>query len=258
MHIDQSKVENSFYSRVLAKARTTFKENIDRLIKVFISTIFLSLFVNITVFAQDDHMMHGVMVNGLDYSFESPDTLETGYQTLTFTNIGKELHHLQLARLNDGVTLAHFQAALQESEFAAMPLVEFVGGVGLIVPGQTATATVYLEKPGTYLELCFITNSEGVPHLALGMMKPIEVVAATATTEAPKADLVVDMVDFAFTIPTEIPVGEQVWEIVNHGQQIHELVLGKINEGKTMDDVMTYLQSGGEGPDSPFTPLGGG
>jgi hypothetical protein len=219
----------------------------------------ITLFVLVQFsFAQDDHMMHSVTINGLDYAFESPETLETGYQTLTFTNTGKELHHLQLARLNEGVTLEQFQAALQEGETAALPLLEFVGGVGLIPPGGTATTTVYLEKPGTYLELCFVANAEGVPHLALGMMKPIEVVVATVTTEAPKADLVVDMVDFAFTLPAELPAGEQIWEIVNHGEQIHELVLGKINEGKTLDDVMTYLQSGGEGPDSLFTPLGGG
>jgi plastocyanin len=201
--------------------------------------------------------MHGVMVNGSDYAFESPETLETGYQTLTFTNTGKEFHHLQLARLNDGVTVEQFQAALQENESAAMPLVEFVGGVGGVAPGQTATATVHLEKPGTYLELCLIPNAEGVPHLALGMMKPIEVVEATATTEAPKADLVVDMLDFAFTIPDELPAGEQTWEVVNHGDQMHELVLGKIIEGKTLEDVMTYLATGEVGLDAPFTPVGG-
>jgi plastocyanin len=209
------------------------------------------------MFAQDEHMMHGITINGSDYAFESPETLETGYQTLMFTNTGKEFHHLQLARLNGGVTLEQFQAALQESEFAALPLVEFVGGVGGIAPGQTATTTVYLEKPGTYLELCLIPNAEGVPHVALGMMKTIEVVAATATTDAPQADLVVDMLDFAFTIPGELNAGEQTWEVVNHGEQIHELVLGKIIEGKTLEDVMVYLATGEMGPDAPFSMMGG-
>jgi uncharacterized cupredoxin-like copper-binding protein len=162
-------------------------------------------------FAQDEHMMHGVTINGSDYAFDSPETLETGYQTLTFTNTGGEFHHLQLARLNDGVTLEEFQAAMQQGESAAFPLLEFVGGVGMVAPGQTATATVNLKKPGTYLELCFVPDVKGVPHLALGMIKPIEVVAATATGEAPKADLVVDMVDFAFTLPAELPAGQQTW-----------------------------------------------
>jgi plastocyanin len=209
------------------------------------------------IFAQNDHMMHGVAISGSDYAFESPETLETGYQTLTFTNTGKELHHLQLARLNDGVTLEQFQAAMQEGESAAFPLLEFVGGVGMVAPGQTATATVKLEEPGTYLELCFVPDANGVPHLALGMIKPIEVVAAAAMTEAPKADLVVNMVDFAFTLPAEVPAGQQTWEVVNHGEQPHELGLGKIKEGKTLDDVMVWLQTGEFGPDMPLDFLSG-
>jgi plastocyanin len=209
-------------------------------------------------FAEDTHTVHGVTISGSDYAFESPDTLETGYQTLTFTNTGKEVHHLQLARLNDGVTLEQFQAALQEGETAALPLLEFVGGVGVIAPGQTATTTIKLEKPGTYLELCFISNAEGVPHLALGMMKSIEVVAATEVAAGvPKADLRVDMADFAFTIPAELPSGEQVWEIVNHGPQPHELQLFKVKEGKTVQDVMAYFQSPVQGPDTPFETMGG-
>jgi plastocyanin len=221
--------------------------------------VLITLFVIVQFsFAEDTHMMHGVMVSGSDYAFKSPNTLETGYQTLTFTNTGKEVHHLQLARLNDGVTLEQFQAAMQESEFAALPLLEFVGGVGVIAPGQTATTTIKLEKPGTYLELCFISNAEGVPHLALGTMKSIEVVAATeVATEVPKADLRVDMVDFAFAIPAALPSGEQVWEIVNHGPQLHELQLVKIKEGKTVQDVMTYFQSPVQGPDTPFETMGG-
>jgi uncharacterized cupredoxin-like copper-binding protein len=224
--------------------------------RVFTGAIFCSLLVCTTVLAQDSHT-HSIAVKGLDYSFESPETLETGYQTLTFTNAGKDFHHLQLVRLNDGVTLEQFQAALQKSELAAMPLVEFVGGVGGIAPGQTAIATVHLDKPGTYLELCLIPNAEGVPHLALGMIKPFEVVAATAMTEVPKTDLVVDMLDFAFTIPGELSAGQQTWEVVNHGEQPHELVLGKIAEGKTLEDVMSYLTTDDVGPDAPFTPIGG-
>jgi hypothetical protein len=74
--------------------------------KVFSVTIFIG-FLSLT-FAQSDHMMHGVTVSGLDFAFDSPDTLETGYQTLTFTNTGQEPHHLQLARLNDGVTVEQY------------------------------------------------------------------------------------------------------------------------------------------------------
>ena len=124
--------------------------------------------------------------------------------------------------------------------------------------GETATTTVNLEKPGTYVELCFVPNAEGVPHLALGMLQPIEVVAPsdTETAEAPQADLVVDMHDFAFSIPEQVVAGAQVWEVVNHGPQPHEMMLGKIKDGKTMADVMVYLQAGMQG-EAPVDLIGG-
>lgn len=221
--------------------------------KRLIQAALAGLLIATPAFAQHDHMagMASASVSGVDYAFEGPETLETGYTTLTFSNDGQELHHLQLARLNDGVTLEQFIAALQQGEQVAMPLIELIGGVGMVPPGHTATTTVNLEKPGTYVELCFVPNAEGVPHLALGMLKPIEVVAARDTSaEAPKADLVVDMKDFAFSIPEQVMAGEQVWEVVNHGPQPHELILGKIKDGKTMADVMAYLQAGMQGEPS--------
>jgi plastocyanin len=225
--------------------------------KTLLNTILVGLLLAASTLAQHDHSHATLNVSGGDYSFESPETLETGYQTLTFTNTGRELHHLQLVRLNDGVTLEQFQAAMPQGEAAMMALVELVGGVGLVLPGQTASATVNLEKPGIYVELCFVPDANGVPHLALGMVKPIEVVASSVASEAPKADLVIDMHDFAFTIPGELSAGMQTWEVVNHGEQPHELMLGKIKEGKTLEDVMTYLQTGQFGPDMPLELMGG-
>jgi hypothetical protein len=224
--------------------------------KALLKAALASLFLAAPVLAQHDHT-NMVEIQAADYAFGGPDKLETGYQTLTFTNTGKELHHLQLVRLNDGVTLEQFQAAMREGEAAMMPLIELVGGAGLVVPGGSATVTVNLEKPGTYLELCFVPDANGVPHLALGMVKPLEVVASSTTTEAPEADLVVDMHDFAFTIPGEIKAGTQTWEVVNHGEQPHELMLGKIKEGQTLEDVMAYLAKGQLGFDIPLDLMGG-
>jgi hypothetical protein len=51
-----------------------------------VKAVFVSLVLAVPVLAQHDHGV--VNVSGGDYSFESPDKLETGYQTLTFTNTG--------------------------------------------------------------------------------------------------------------------------------------------------------------------------
>lgn len=41
-----------------------------------------------------------VTVTAKDYSYEAPDTITAGMTTLRLVNQGKELHHIQLVRLD--------------------------------------------------------------------------------------------------------------------------------------------------------------
>jgi hypothetical protein len=100
-----------------------------------------------------------------------------------------------------------------------------------------------LDQAGTYFVLCFIPNADGVPHLALGMASPIEVVEAEVATEAPEVDLVVTLIDFEFDLPEQIPAGLQTWEVVNTGPEVHEMNLMALLPGKTMADVEAYMQN---------------
>lgn len=212
--------------------------------------------------AAQDHAAHGttsLAVTGSDYAYDGPDSIEAGFTSLTFTNAGAEPHHIQLARLKDGVSREQVMAALQQSEHAAAALLEFVGGVGILVPGQSQTVVADLSRPGTYIELCFFPNAAGVPHFALGMTRFFEVTAAAAAAERPDitADLVVRMVDFGYDFPAEIRAGPQVWEVINDGPQPHEMALMKIAEGRTVEEALASL--GGppvQGPPA-AVPVGG-
>jgi hypothetical protein len=223
--------------------------------------ILLTVFAISTAFAQEHNhalTVPEVVYKGLDYAFEGQDTLETGLVTLKFDNIGQEDHHLQMGRLNDGVTYEAFMTTLQNEGLAAFGLLETVGGVSVLQPGVSQSVTVNLEKPGLYVALCVIPTADGTPHYALGMVKPIEVVAATAIndTEVLEADLTVQMLDFGYDVPTEIPAGEQVWEVINVGEQPHELAVGKLKPGKTVADVITFVQNEQQG-EAPFEFMGG-
>ncbi len=57
------------------------------------------------------------------------------------------------------------------------------------------------------------------------------------------ADVQVELVDFAFSMPDEIPAGPQLWEIANNGSQWHEVVVMELGEGMTIDDVLAMLAS---------------
>jgi hypothetical protein len=223
--------------------------------------ILLTAFAISAAFAQEHNhalTVPEVVYQGLDYAFEGQDTIEAGLVTLKFDNIGAEDHHLQMGRLNDGVTYEAFMTTLQNEGLAVFGLLEMVGGVSVLQPGVSQSVTVNLEKPGLYVALCVIPTADGTPHYALGMVKPIEVVApaAASNSEAPQADLTVQMLDFGYNVPTEIPAGEQTWEVINVGVQLHELAVGKLKPGKTVADVMTFVQNEQQG-EAPFEFEGG-
>lgn len=197
-----------------------------------------------------------VTIKAHDYSFEAPTQIEAGLVSITLENEGQEPHHVQLARLNDGVSPDQFQTALQQNPEAVLVLVTWAGGPGVVDFGGSQEVIVELTA-GNYMLLCFIPSPDGVPHLAKGMVASLEVVDKSAQTgeQPPKADATVKMDDFAFILPSEIKAGPQVWQIDNHGQQPHEIGLIKLAEGKTMEDVGAFMAAPNGPP--PFSDVGG-
>jgi hypothetical protein len=203
-----------------------------------------------------DSQISAVTIKATDYNYEAPDQIEAGLVTINFVNEGQEAHHAQLVRLNDGVTLEQLQTTMQENEMAAMALVSFVGGPGAIDPGMSSQISVELT-PGQYLLMCFITSHDGMAHVDKGMIRPMEVVAASqpASVSQPKAAGTVTLMDFSFVLPSEIKTGKQVWQVVNKGTQPHEILLVKLAEGKSMADVQAFVEHPHGTP--PFTSMGG-
>ncbi len=195
-----------------------------------------------------------VTFKGADFSFEGPESIPAGLITINFQNIGKEWHHAQLARLNDGVTMEQLDEAMKKNSNAALGMVNLVGGVGALDPNGSGSVTLKLQE-GQYLLLCFIPSADGVPHLAKGMIRPLTVKGAGATAAEPKADVTVNMADFHFTMPAEVKAGKQVWKVINDGPQPHEIALVRLAEGKTLDDIYAWYAKP-EGP-QPFNMVGG-
>ncbi len=196
-----------------------------------------------------------ITITTLDYSFKAPAEVPAGLVSVTVKNEGAEPHHVQLARLKEGVTPDAFGQALQEDFEKAITLVSWVGGPSIVNHGGASTVTLDLEA-GTHMLLCFVPDPQGVPHLAHGMAGVMQVVPAdTDAAEAPAADLTVDLLDFSYAFSEGIKSGKQTWEVVNDGKEIHEISLIKLHEGKTMEDVEHFMHAM-EGP-PPFAFAGG-
>jgi len=189
-----------------------------------------------------------------DYSFTGPETVPAGVVTVRLSNFGLEPHHAQLMRLKDGVSFDQLMAALQEEGDAAIRFVTLEGGAGAIDPHRNTEATLNL-KEGSYVLVCFIPSPDGVPHLAKGMLKPIQVVAAGNAEPEPGARGVLTMSDFRFEMPDVLPSGEQTYRVVNAGPQPHELNVVRLAVGKTIQDVLVWEREP-QGP-PPFEAVGG-
>jgi uncharacterized cupredoxin-like copper-binding protein len=200
--------------------------------------------------------VNAITIKGGDFSFDTPAAVSAGLVTITFENVGQEVHHLQLVQLNEGVTVAQVLAALPQGDAALLALLKGIdGGVGPLDPGGSAQVTVDLA-PGNYLLLCFVPGHDGVPHLAKGMITPLTVVGQLPDNQPkPVADATVKLVDFSFVLPTAIKAGKQTWAIVNEGTQPHEIALIKLADGKTVADLIAFNEHAHGAP--PFQNVGG-
>ena len=193
-----------------------------------------------------------------DYSFTGPASIPAGMTAITLVNAGQELHHQQLVKLAEGLTLQDLLAALEsEEEGPPPPGVSISGGVGLLAPGVTGRITLDLEA-GNYAMICFVGDANGVPHVALGMVTTLTVTEATGPVAAETpTDLELDMIDFGFDLSASVASGNQTIGVTNNGQQDHEVILIKLNPGATFEDFLGAFEPGAPPGPPPGLPLGG-
>ena len=82
-----------------------------------------------------------VSISAADYTFTAPDSIPAGVTTFEFVNSGPELHHVQIIRLEQGKTMADFQAAAQ-SHGPPPAWITFVGGPNGGIPDGKSTVNV--------------------------------------------------------------------------------------------------------------------
>jgi hypothetical protein len=190
-----------------------------------------------------------------EFAFAGPDTLAPGVTAVTFRNDGAQEHHMILARLADGKTAADLQAFMASSETGIPDWLSFHGAAGGLRTGGSSTAIIDLPA-GNYLLLCFIADpTDGVPHIAKGMIRELVVAGEPVGAPAPVADATIRMHDFGFDNDT-LAAGSHVLHVVNDGPSVHEVDLVRLDDGATMEEFMAAMAPGAAGP-PPGTPMGG-
>ena len=191
-----------------------------------------------------------IVVTATDFSFDVPERVEAGLVTIRLVNRGETMHHAQLLRLDDGHTVADLRAALAAGDDPAWA--KPMGGPNVILPGMEARASVVL-RAGGYAWVCWLGAGES-SHVAQGMVHGMTVEGAGGG-ELPRPTALVRLSDYDFAIDPPLSAGNHVIRVRNTASQPHELVLVRLQPGRTAEDLLAWLETE-EGP-PPGMPIGG-
>lgn len=139
-----------------------------------------------------------------------------------------------MAEVNAGIAgQADFGAAVR----ALFEMADLVLEVDAAPEGSSTVGTVLAE--GRYA-IQYVPMGEEGPTGA-----PVYTYfeAVGAGDAAPQADATVDLADFTFDIPADLTAGEQTWQVINGGEQIHHMVIFKLNDDATFEDFTAWMQS---------------
>jgi len=188
-------------------------------------------------------VQHSLMIMAQEFTFDAPDTVPAGFTRVGLMNHGTEPHHAVIVRLDSGHVAGELLDALAKHRLPGWAV--FLGGPNASMEG--IAETVVELKPGNHVLICIIPSSDGVLHVAKGMVRNLTVKETPVATVAPSADLTITLSDFAFAPSVPLTPGAHVIRVDNSAEQPHELVIVKLEPGKTIQEFAKWAQKP-EGP----------
>lgn len=217
--------------------------------------------------AQDARAERNVVdVTVTDHSIDLPAEIPAGWTTFRFHNRSDEVHFGVLELLPEGRTVQDsidevvpvFQDGMDLinagdpdafDEFGNLPAwyfeVVFMGGPGLVAPGETAVVTVDLE-PGTYAMECYV-KTDGVFHSTHGMIAGFTVTEAESVRTEPTADVTVTVSTEGFEIDGQFRPGRQTIAVhfadqTMHGNFLgHDLHIARVEDDTDLGALGTWM-----------------
>ena len=201
--------------------------------------------------AQTAASQNSLMIMAQEFSFDAPDTVPAGFTRVGLMNHGAEPHHAVIVRLDSGHVAGELLDALAKNRVPAWAV--FLGGPNASMQGISETAVEL--TPGNHVLICLIPSTDGVLHVAKGMVRNLTVTEAATQTVAPTADLTITLKDYAFEKSAPLTAGAHVIRVDNAAEQPHEVIIIKLEPGKTIQEFVEWAEKR-QGP-PPGTPVGG-
>ncbi len=215
----------------------------------------------------ENEQLVGIITESMD--FQMPDTITSGWNTFRYKNASPQTHFFLVDKYPEGKTSEDaeklvapvFDNAMKLimegkseegfAEFAKLPEwfseVVFMGGSGLVSPGEIAETTIHLE-PGKYIIECYVKMSNGVFHTSMGMTKDLVVANTDSGMTEPEADInIVLSSTEGIVLNDSISGGEQVFSVHFKDQIVHENFVGhdinlvKLEENADLNELETWM-----------------
>jgi hypothetical protein len=190
---------------------------------------------------------HEVTVRATEFAFAPEGPIPAGVTRVLLEDVGRQPHHMELYRLEEGKTLTDLLSLLDEP--TAFPgWVVGVGGPGAVEPGETVDSTMLLE-PGSYAYVCYAPDSLGVQHYKHGMVQGLEIAPRTdAWTVEPAADVTLRLEEYDFTFAPSLAAGRHTIRVENSGAQTHQAFIFRLDPGRSQDDFLRWTEAEEVGP----------
>jgi uncharacterized cupredoxin-like copper-binding protein len=196
-----------------------------------------------------------------NFAFTTPATMPSGLVRLRVINRGTVPHYARIVRLDEGKTLADFQAWRKTGVRPPSWYVP-VGGPAPISPGDSAEAAVMLA-PGRHIIFCTYPMPGGTSvHLDSGMVREVTVAKAGAVTSpnasinALDTDATLVLGEFGFSPLPPLRAGRRQFRVTNAGSLPHQALLVRLPNGVTENDELEWFR-GNYSRNRPGAPAGG-
>ena len=180
--------------------------------------------------------------------FQIADEIPSGWNTFRYTNKSTQVHFFLIDKYPEGKTINDaeeivapiFQEGMDlitrgkaEEGFAAFGKlpewfgeVVFMGGSGMVSPGQTCETTLKLD-PGYYILECYVKMANGKFHSSMGMVKELVVTEEKSNISPPSANIKINISSTEGMVYSDpITKGINTFSVYYEDQIVHENFVG--------------------------------
>ena len=208
-----------------------------------------------------------VVTNTMD--FIAKDTLSAGWNKFIYENKSTEPHFILLDKYPEGKSIEDTHkdivppfdegmALIMEGKndeameaFGKLPEwfaeIVFLGGTGLVSPGNTAISHIKME-PGYYIMECYVKMPDGKFHTSMGMTKELFVLADDNGTVPPEANIEVKLSSTeGIRFEGDFAKGTNIFQVEYEDQIVHENFVGHdislvmISEGADLEALEGWM-----------------